>query len=257
MNNLYLKKVLFFLILMFIFNLAYANLRISPAVVNISAEPMAICENKFIVMNVEDKPVTVTVTKEDWKNFEGNDSSVTVNKWLELEKTKFDIGPNEFVEVPFKVTTDKNMVGSVSGMIVFTVEGGMIQVSMKQPIYITIKGTEKVDFEIDSLKMATSERDGGIYYSMAIKNNGNVHIRHNGVIEIYSKETGNIVKSVDIDETFPTYAQDSRIFNGFMLKGTDLKKGKYAAIFKIKAFDKQVVKRIDFKVSKLGEVVTK
>lgn len=256
MNRIYFR-VLFFVSLMFIFNLAYANLRISPAVVNISADPMTICESKFVVMNVEDKTVTVTVTKEDWKNFEGNDSSVTVDKWLELEKTKFDIGPNEFVEVPFKVTTDKSMVGSVSGMVVFTIEGGMFQISMKQPIYIVIKGTEKIDFEIDSLKMATSERDGGIYYNMTVKNNGNVHIRHNGVIEIYSKETGDLVKTLDIEETFPTYAKDSRVFNGFMLKGTDLKKGKYAAIFKIKAFDKQVVKRIDFKVSKLGEVVTK
>ena len=256
MNKLYFR-ILFFVSLMFVFNLAYANLRITPAVVNISADPMAICKNKFVVMNLEDKTVTVTVTKEDWKNYSGNDSSVTVNRWLELEKTKFDIGPNEFVEVPFKVTTDKNMVGSVSGMVVFTVEGGMIQVSMKQPIYIVIRGTEKIDFEIDSLKMATSDRDGGIYYSMNVKNNGNVHIRHNGVIEIYSRKTGNLVNSIDIDETFPTYAQDSRTFNGFMLKGTDLAKGKYTAIFKIKAFDKQAVKKIDFKVSKLGEVVTK
>ncbi|MCR4663121.1 MAG: hypothetical protein K5622_04460 [Endomicrobiaceae bacterium] len=256
MNKLYFR-VLFFLSLMFVFSLAYANLRISPAVVNISADPMAVCENKYVVTNVEDKTVTVIVTKEDWKNYSGNDSSVTVDKWLELEKTKFDIGPKESVEVPFKVITDKNMVGSVSGMVVFTVEGGMIQLSMKQPIYIVIKGTEKVDFKIDSLTMATSERDGILYYNMTIKNDGNVHIRHNGVIEIYSKKTGNIVKTIDIEESFPTYAQDSRTFNGAILKGTDLEKGKYAAIFKIKAFDKQDVKRIDFKVSKLGEIVTK
>lgn len=256
MNNLYFR-ILFFVSFMFVFNLAYANLRIAPAVVNISAEPMAICENKYSVTNTDENTVTVTVTKEDWKNYFANDSSVTVNKWLEIEKTKFDIGPKETVEVPFKVTTDKNMVGSVSGMVVFRVDGGMIKLSMKQPIYITIKGTEKVDFKIDSLKLSTSERDGGIYYRMTVKNDGNVHIRHNGVIEIYNKKTFNLVKTVNIEETFPTYTQESFDFVGFVIKGTDLKQGKYAAIFKIKAFDKQVVKRIDFKVSKLGEVVTK
>ena len=255
MSRLYFK-VLFFVSLMFVFNLAYANLRISPAVVNVSAEPMAICENRYFVTNVGDSTITVIVTKEDWKNFEGNDSSVTVDKWLEFRDKKFDIAPGETIVFPFKVITDRSMVGSVSGMVVFTVEGGMIQMTMKQPIYITIKGTEKIDFEIDSLQMATSERDGNIYYNMVINNNGNVHIRHNGVIEIYSRETGNIVKSVDIDETFPTYAQDVRSFSGEVCKGTDLPKGKYAAIFKIKAFDKQVTKKINFKVSKLGEVVT-
>ncbi len=255
MNKLYFK-VLFFLSLMFIFNLAYANLRITPAVVNINAEPMALCENKYVVTNIDENTVTVTVTKEDWKNYSGNDSSVTVDRWLEIEKTKFDLGPKETIEVPFKVITDKNMKGSVSGMVVFTIDGGMIQVLMKQPIYITIKGTERVDFEIDSLQMATSERDGEVYYNMVVKNHGNVHIRHKGVIEIYSRKTGNIVKSIDIDETFPTYAQDSRDFSGPIFKGTDLVKGKYKAVFKIKAFDKQVTKSINFKVSKLGEVVT-
>ena len=34
---------------MFVFNLAYANLRITPAVVNVNAEPMAVCENKYVV----------------------------------------------------------------------------------------------------------------------------------------------------------------------------------------------------------------
>ena len=52
---------------MFVFNLAYANLRITPAVVNINAEPMALCENKYVVTNVDENTVTVTVTKEDWK----------------------------------------------------------------------------------------------------------------------------------------------------------------------------------------------
>ena len=65
-----------------------------------------------------------------------------------------------------------------------------------------------------------------------------------------------MVKSVNIDETFPTYAQDSRNFKGFVISGTDLKKGKYVALFKIKAFDKQVIGRKRFKVSRLGEVVT-
>lgn len=245
---------------MFIFNLAYANLEIMPSVVNISADPMSICESKYVVTNIQDVPVTVTITKEDWKNSNGNDSSITVDRWLELKYTKIDIGPRGTVEVPFTVITDKNMKGSVSGMIVFAIDGGMIQISMKQPVYVTIKGTEKVDFKIDSLKMGMIEsggsEKGGIYYNMTVKNDGNVHIRHNGVIEIYSRKTGNIVKSVDIEETFPTYAQESREFKGIVLKEKELAKGKYTAVFKIKAFDKQVTKSINFKVSRLGEVVT-
>ena len=260
MNSLFfVKNFLFFfiLVLMFVFELAYAELSITPAVVNVVAEPMALCESKYIVTNISDNAVTVIVTKENWKNFSGNSSDVSVDNWLELGKNKFDIAPKETVEVPFKVITSEKMVGSVSGMIVFTVKGGMFSFSMKQPVYVVINGTEQVDFKIDSITMETAKINGNLYYNMVVRNAGNVHVRHNGVIEIYSRKTGNLVNSIDIDETFPTYAQDSRIFNGFMLKGTDLAKGNYTAIFKIKAFDKQTVKKIDFKVSKLGEVVTK
>ena len=256
MNRLIFKKFLIFVSLMFVFNLAYANLEIAPAVVNINAEPMSVYEGKFVVTNLEDVPVTVKIEKEDWKNSSGNDSFTTVDRWLELPKTVVDIAPKGTVEVPFVVTTDNNMKGSISGMVVFTIEGGMFQISMKQPVYLVIKGTEKLDFKIDELDLKTSTRDGGIYYNLTLKNNGNIHIRHNGVIEIYNKQTGDLVKSVNIDETFPTYAQDSRNFKGFVISGTDLKKGKYVALFKIKAFDKQVIGRKRFKVSRLGEVVT-
>jgi hypothetical protein len=233
---------------MFIFNLAYANFRITPAVVNILAEPMSAHEDKYIVTNVSDKHLTVEVTKEDWKNFSGNPRDISIDNWLVLEKSKFDIGPKESVEVPFKVVANKSMVGSVSGMLVFTVKGGMFNLSMKQPIYIIVKGTEKINFKIDSLKVGISKKDSTVYYDMFVKNTGNVHIRHSGVIEIYNKKTNELVQTVVIKQTFPVYTGTSRNFRGPILKGNDLKKGDYIALFKITALGKEVVKKIKFKV---------
>ena len=63
MNRLIFKKFLIFVSLMFVFNLAYANLEIAPAVVNINAEPMSVYEGKFVVTNLEDVPVTVNIEK--------------------------------------------------------------------------------------------------------------------------------------------------------------------------------------------------
>ncbi len=257
MNSLFfVKNFLFFfiLVLMFIFKLAYAELSITPAVVNVVAEPMSICESKYIVTNISDNAVTVIVTKENWKNFSGNSSDVSVDNWLDLGKNKFDIAPKETVEVPFKVITSEKMVGSVSGMIVFTVKGGMFSFSMKQPVYVVINGTEQVDFKIDSITMETVKINGNLYYNMVVRNVGNVHVRHNGVIEIYDRETGDLIKNVVIEESFPVYAQDSRAFNGVVLNRKDLKKGKYIALFKINALGKEVVKRVKFEVSDLGEV---
>ena len=258
MNSLFfVKNFLFFfiLVLMFIFKLAYAELSITPAVVNVVAEPMSVCESRYIVTNVSDNAVTVIVTKENWKNFSGNSNDVSVDNWLKLGKDKFDIAPKESAEVPFRVITSEKMIGSVSGMIVFTVKGEMFSLSMKQPVYVTINGTEQVDFKIDSVMLKTSKINGNLYYNMVVRNDGNVHIRHNGFIEIYDKKTGNLIKKVVIDETFPVYAQESRIFNGIVLSRKDLKKGKYIALFKINALKKEVVKKVKFEVSELEEVV--
>ena len=259
MNSLFfVKNFLFFfiLVLMFIFKLAYAELSITPAVVNVVAEPMSVCENRYIVTNISDNAVTVIVTKENWKNFSGNSNDVNVDNWLKLGKDKFDIAPKESAEVPFRVITSEKMIGSVSGMIVFTVKGEMFSFSMKQPVYVTINGTEQVDFKIDSVMLKTSKINGNLYYNMVVRNAGNVHIRHNGFIEIYDKKTGNLIKNVVIDETFPVYAQDSRTFYGVVLKKNDLKKGEYIALFRINALGKEVVRKVKFEVSGLGEFAT-
>ena len=241
---------------MFVFELAYAELNITPAVVNVVAEPMSVCESRYIVTNVSGNAVTVIITKENWKNFSGNSSDVSVDNWLKLEKNKFDIAPKESIVVPFKVMTSDKMIGSVSGMIVFTVKEEMFSFSMKQPVYVTIRGTEQVDFKIDSVIMKTSKINGNLYYDMIVKNSGNVHIRHNGIIEIYDKKTGDLIKNVVIEETFPVYTKDSRSFKGVVLSRKDLKKGKYIALFKINALGKEVVKKVEFEVSSLEEVVT-
>jgi hypothetical protein len=51
------------------------------------------------------------------------------------------------------------------------------------------------------------------------------------------------------------YAQESKVFHGVVAENGELKKGKYLAVFKIRAFDKEIKKKIKFKVSKTGEVV--
>jgi hypothetical protein len=256
MNNFfYIRKVLFFLSLMFLASSSYASLRVVPAVVNIFADKNSICENKYIVTNPEDRAVTIEVGKEDWKNFSGNPSDVSVDRWLNIKKTTLDIGPGESVEVPFEVVADDNMVGSVSGMIVFSAREGMMNFVMKLPIYIVIRGTEQIDFSIDSLNIGKSDRDGKIYYAMNVKNDGNVHIRHGGFIEIYDNKKKDVIKIVRIEETYPVYAQESKVFHGVVAENGELKKGKYLAVFKIRAFDREIKKKIKFKVSKTGEVV--
>lgn len=237
--------------------LLYADLSISPAVINVVATDDAFCESTYSVFNAADSEAVVKVYVEDWKNCSQNSSDVTASKWLILPKAEFKIKPKATVEVPFRIETFNGMVGSVSAMVVFSSnKSGMINMTMKVPVYIIIEGTEIVDFKIDSLKISESQT-GNIVVSFTIKNNGNVHIRHTCGVKVYDTETGDVVKKIEMDESFPTYCESSRDFSVNVATKDELKKGSYVAVFEVRALGRFVNKSVWFDVLKDGKVKVK
>lgn len=230
------------------FVLLYADLSISPAVINVVANDAAVAESTYKVVNTADTKAIVKVSVEDWKNYSKNPSDVTASKWLKLPKTEFEIAPKATVEVPFRVETFKGMVGSVSAMVVFSNnKSAMINMTMKVPVYIIIEGTEDVDFKIASLKI-NEGKSGNISASLTLKNDGNVHIRHTGNIKVYDTEEGKVVKEIKIEESFPTYCESSRDFSVNIAAKDELKKGKYLAVFELDALGRFVNKTVMFDV---------
>jgi len=82
---------------------------------------------------------------------------------------------------------------------------------------------------------------------MVIKNDGNVHIRHSGKIQIFDAKKKNEINTVTIEETVPTYCEKTRDFNGNI---PALDNGKYVAVFTINALGKEATKEVKFKVTK-------
>ena len=251
-----MKKFLTIVAFLFCFSLSYAGLSVDPAVTNITGEPGSGYNGKYSVKNTYDKNINITVEVTKGNSFSAN-QDVDVNKWLVFEKYKYFIPAGETIEVPYTVKIDESFKGSVSARINFAVdqeEGQMISISISVPIYVTVTGTENVDFAIDSINLYKT--GDSISYKMILENKGNVHIRHSGNIEIYNKKKKVLIKNIPIQETVPTYCEQKREFNERFLSTKDLKKGKYVAVFKVRALGKEVTKEIKFKVSKIGEVVT-
>ena len=251
-----MKKFLVLISLIFCYGFVYAGLSIDPAVTNISGNPGSSYEGKYNVKNTYDKPISVTIELSDWNSFVKN---IDPKNWVKFEKEVYYLSAGETIQVPYKVFIHEGFEGSISSRINFAVDqekGQMISISISVPIYVTVLGTENVDFDIKSLDLYNSN-NGNISYKMVLENKGNVHIRHSGTIEIYTGNKKKLVKTISIPETVPTYCGQERNFADIMLAKNDLKKGKYTAIFKINALGKQATKEIGFKLSKLGEVVTK
>ena len=237
--------------------LLYADLSISPAVINVVATDAAVAESTYKVFNTSDTSAIVKVSVENWKNYSQNSSDVTVEKWLKLLKSEIEIAPKTTVEVPFRIETFKGMQGSVSAMVVFSSnKNSMINMTMKVPIYLIIEGTEIVDFKIDSL-IINKGQNGEIFASLTIKNDGNVHIRHTGSVRVYDTETGKIVKEIEIEESFPTYCETSRDFTVNIAAKDELKQGSYLAKVEVKALGRFVDKSVRLKILKDGKIEIK
>ncbi len=251
-----MKKIFAVISILFCFNLAYAGLSVDPAVTNIAGEPGSGYNGRYLVKNTYDRNINITIEATKGNCFSAN-KDIEVDKWLVFEKYKYFIPAGETIEVPYSVKIGEDFKGSISARINFSVDqeqGQMISISISVPIYVTVTGTENVDFCIDSLNLYSAGKN--IYYKLVLENKGNVHIRHSGNIEIYTKKKKSLVKNISIQETVPTYCEQRRDFSETILSNSDLKKGKYVAVFKIRALGKEVTKEIKFKVSKLGEIVT-
>ncbi len=252
-----MKKFLAILSFLFCVNLAYAGLSVDPSVTNISENPGSVYKGKYKVKNTYDKNISVSVEVTKGNSFSAN-KDADINKWLVFEKYKYFIPAGESVEVPYTVKIDENFKGSISSRVSFSVDkeqGQMISISISVPIYVTVKGTENIDFVIDTLNLYKTGDD--ISYKMTLENKGNVHIRHSGDIEIYNKKKKKLLKTVFIQETVPTYCEQKRDFGERILACSDLKKGKYVAVFKVRALGKEVTKEIKFKLSKKGKIIIK
>ena len=93
-----MKKL--FLVVCFIFCsvLLYADLSITPAIVNVLANDAAVCEGAYTVFNTADVKTTVKLSVEDWKSSSQNSSDVTAEKWLKLYQSEIEIEPKATVE---------------------------------------------------------------------------------------------------------------------------------------------------------------
>lgn len=251
-----MKKFLAVISVLFCFSFAYAGLSVDPSITNISGEPGSGYKGRYLVKNTYDRNINITIEATKGNCYSAN-KDVEINKWLVFEKYKYPISAGETIEIPYTVKIGEDFKGSISSRINFSVDqeqGQMISISISVPIYVTVTGTENIDFCIDSLNLYSAGNN--ISYKLVLENKGNVHIRHSGNIEIYTKKKKSLIKNISIQETVPTYCEQKREFIETMLSKSELKKGKYVAVFKIRALGKEVTKEIKFKVSKLGEIVT-
>ena len=252
-----IKKFLcsFFTILFFSCGAAFAGLSVDPSITNVYNIPDSYSESYYLVKNTYDSDIHIEIKLSVGNVFSDN-KGIDVNKVLLFKKKRYFIPAGETVKIPYKIYIGKDFKGSLAFKVGFQVEkneGDMFSILMTMPVYIKVYGTEKIDFDIKSVELFTS--NDSICYKLKIENKGNIHIRHSGSADIFYKNKKNLVKTVDIPETVPTYCESEREFKEILVSKSSLRSGKYIAVFKISDLEKEVEKEIKFKINKNGNLL--
>jgi len=210
-------------------------------------------ENDYSITNNYGGPLTLEITLDNWYSYSGN-KNFDVNDWVTIEPRSFKLQAGETAVAHYKVQTSTAMVGSIGAKVVFTARPPfqeMFKIRLTTFLYATMRGTEKIDFEITGAHF--NQSGDFILGYISIKNKGNTHIRPVGTYVMRGpklKYNGKISKEV------PVYPGTTRSdFELVVPSGLNLKPNNtYKFDLAIRVGNKVVKKTVKMSLNKDGTV---
>lgn len=250
MTDLFKRNVVI-IVLLFLASQAFAGLTVSPARQEISLVPGGTYQGSFTVRNDYDVPTSIKTDFRNWFALPEN-KDINISDWLSVTPSEVFLNPGESKDVNYTVRLSTVAQGVSVAMVSFIPEvsseqGVTMVVSVS--LFVTAAGTEKVNWDIGDVTFGTSS---SFSVSAAIRNNGNVHLRPQGNIQVLSG--GNAIAGLDFAAGRPVYPGASRSLVASTDKPVQLPAGKYTAIVLVKAAGQEKIKKMNIVVSKTGEV---
>ncbi|MDR1941869.1 MAG: hypothetical protein LBQ47_06055 [Endomicrobium sp.] len=251
-----MKKILVLAFLFFSINLN-ASLTIDPYGVEIKTDRNSSFSSKWKVKNNYAREIKLNISSLEWDSYKAN-KNIPVNSWLKIVPDEITLGQGESKEIFYTADAGGQMQGSVLAKVTFTVpperDGGVI-VKMSFPVHMIIKGTEKVEFNVENLSISSVGKSAKL--NVTVKNTGNILIKPYGTADIYKKKKVAASVFIESDHSVFTDSQDSYSVN----LPDNLKPGKYTAQVSIKALGYESYapdskKAIQFRVKKDGSIIS-
>ena len=159
-------------------------LGVSPTIIELQAAPGSSSHGAFAVTNETGAPIVVTVEIEAMgpSGYAGRDLS----KWLAVSPAHLELAPGQSQDVAYTIAVPTGESGELAAEVVFVqnVGAGSVQVRFGMAVYMSIKGTERLDLAIEEMALRRS-REGLASAWLRIANHGNIHCRPEGQIRVW------------------------------------------------------------------------
>jgi hypothetical protein len=160
---------------------AAMSLKVSPALVELKADPGAHGDQPITVENDGDQDIAVITGVEAYKQAEGDWSAVD---WLHADLSNFTLKPGEARQIDVKINVPDGLkTGGRYALVTFTAGGGQTQGNgasiagkLGVAFLMTVDGKGKLKRQVKVDHFApVLESDGRIGFQASLRNDGNIH----------------------------------------------------------------------------------
>jgi hypothetical protein len=171
---------------------ASSFLDVTPGFLEVSAEPGRTIRGDFKVLNTRADNVTVSIqVKDGWIEQRGVPSPVAPDEWLHLKiPKKLVLRSGGTKTIPYRIDVPGNLNGEAMALVFFSVPsdpttGQPLNIQLRHgiPIYLSAKGTERVELRVVDAQ-ALVPPSGGLELAMTLYCDGNTHVRPRGDLRI-------------------------------------------------------------------------
>ncbi|RJP56859.1 MAG: hypothetical protein C4541_11275 [Candidatus Auribacter fodinae] len=162
-----------------------ANIGVLPSRIEGKIPPTKSYENVFTITN---KAPVESKVKIMWRDRSINPVS---SDWFSLAQEEVTLPAGGSVEVGYKINVPEGSSGEYNAWVIFTGEpignimGANLSIRISIPVYISVRGTEKFDFDLKRITISNKENTE---FKTLLHNTGNVHMRPTGTITIISED---------------------------------------------------------------------
>jgi hypothetical protein len=169
---------------------AAMSLRVSPALIELRADPGAHGDQPINVENNGDETVSVSTGVEAYKQATGDWSAVD---WLQAEPGNFSLKPGESRQIDVQIDVPDGLkTGGRYALVTFTTggdktqgNGASIAGKIGVAFLMTVDGKGKFKRNVDVDHFApVLEADGRVGFQASLRNDGNIHANPQGVVTV-------------------------------------------------------------------------
>lgn len=217
----------------------FAFVSVDPGAIEIFEVPGKKASGYFAVKNPLKTEVEVEMKAQPFQEAAGM-VKIPHDTWLHLPKTdKFNLEPGQTRKVKYKVRVPRELAGETMAIVYFiihvaepTLGGATVERRHGIPVYVAAKNSEKVQAEIQQrtarFTSQVSSMPSPIEFSVSVKNNGNVHLRPKGRVQIFKDDR--MVEQSELQSGWPVFPGTQHTYFAATAK-SDWEAGQYRAKF--------------------------